>query len=398
VPGVTPPLAGVRVLDYAQYVAGPLATMLLADLGADVIKVEPPAGDAWRRYEPLADGDSRWFWTLNRGKRSVAVDLRTPEGRRESETLIRSADAVVHNLPAERALRFGLDREAVRAVNPDAVWCSVSSVGSRGPEAGRLAFDLIAQAMTGMLLADVREGDDLPRRSGGIAMADLAAGMLAAMAVVAGLAGRERGQAPGLEVSLLGAALAVQVQRFVRLEGEQDGPAQATAADLAREGRAIAEAEALDPYYRCYATADGYLALSCLNTAQRLRLLSLLGLDDPWAGNPQAVPADERERAVRTSLAHRFAERFAVRRTRDWVALLSGASVPAGEVRRLTGLFDDPQVRATGLVQSIEQPGFGRVDLLGGVVSVDGEASCASRPAPALDEHRAELLSPVEER
>ena len=126
------PLAGLRVLEYAQYVAGPFAGMLLADLGADVIKVEPPEGDAWRRYEPFAPGESRYFYGLNRNKRSVVIDLKTEDGVRASASLIRSADAVLHNFRADRALRFGLDRDAVRECNPGAVWCCVSALGATG--------------------------------------------------------------------------------------------------------------------------------------------------------------------------------------------------------------------------------------------------------------------------
>src|SRR5439155_12620198 len=118
----TLPLEGIRVLEYAQYVAGPFAGMLLADLGADVIKIEPPTGDAWRRYEPFADGESRYFYALNRNKRSVVLDLKDEDGLRASTSLIRTADVVLHNFPADRARRFALDRESVRAANPAAVW------------------------------------------------------------------------------------------------------------------------------------------------------------------------------------------------------------------------------------------------------------------------------------
>ena len=212
------PLDGIRVLEYAQYVAGPFAGMLLADLGADVIKVEPPAGDAWRRYEPFADGESRYFYALNRNKRSVVIDLKDQKGREASRALIRTADAVLHNVPPDRARRFGLDRESVHDANPAAVWCCVSALGSDGPEASLTAFDLVAQALSGLLMAGARDSDRVPQRAGGIAMADFTAGLLAAIAVLAGLLGRGRDGARGLEVSLLGAALAVQAQRFVSVE------------------------------------------------------------------------------------------------------------------------------------------------------------------------------------
>ena len=153
------PLAGLRVLDYGQYVAGPFATMLLADLGADVVKVEPPRGDEWRRYDPFEEGESRYFYALNRGKRSVVLDLKTDAGRARSRELIAGADALVHNCLPERARRFGLDRDGVHAVNPRCVTVCVSAFGSGGPDAERPAYDLIGQALSGLLLADPRSGD-----------------------------------------------------------------------------------------------------------------------------------------------------------------------------------------------------------------------------------------------
>ena len=226
------PLEGIRIVEYAQYVAGPFAGMLLADLGADVVKVEPPMGDAWRRYEPFAPGESRYFYALNRNKRSVVLDLKGEEGLLASRALIRTADAVVHNIPPGRAREFELDRESVRAVNPAAVWCCVSALGSDGPDASLTAFDLVAQAVSGLLLANAQGSEGVPQRAGGIAMADFTAGLLAAIAVLAGVVERERrsdGGGAGLEVSLLGAALAVQAQRFVSVDAIDGEPRRARA-------------------------------------------------------------------------------------------------------------------------------------------------------------------------
>ena len=212
------PLTGLRVLDYGQYVAAPFATMLLADLGADVVKVEPPRGDEWRRYDPFQPGESRYFYALNRGKRSIALDLKTPEGRERSRELIATADALVHNCLPDRAHEFCLDRESVHEVNERCVIVCVSAFGGDGPDSSRPAYDLIGQALSGLLLADPRPGDTVPRRTGGLALADFTAGLLAALSVTAGLLGRDT-TAPEMEVSLLGAALALQAQRFVSVDG-----------------------------------------------------------------------------------------------------------------------------------------------------------------------------------
>jgi crotonobetainyl-CoA:carnitine CoA-transferase CaiB-like acyl-CoA transferase len=395
------PLAGTRILDYGQYVAVPFGTMLLADLGADVIKVEPPTGDQWRHYEPFAPGESRYFYALNRNKRSVALDLKTEDGRAKSLELIRTADALVHNCLPERAKRFGLDRETVREINPRCVWVSISAFGSEGPDAQRPAYDLIAQALSGLLMADTRPDDAVPRRMGGLAVADFTCGLLAAIAVLAGLSARANGRSHGIEVSLLGAALAVQAQRFVsveamerptRAERLEQGPPFATPEELASLADRVARLDELEPYYRTYRCADGFLALACLNTRHRLEVCAALGLEDPWAANPQAAPEDEEERHKRLAHVREIEDVFAARPVAEWVDAFGGRGVPASEVRFLDLLYEDQQVEANGLVQTVTQPAVGDVRLLGNVFKVDGLAAPAARGAPGLGEHARELL------
>ncbi len=395
------PLDGLRVLEYAQYVAGPFAGMLLADLGADVIKVEPPGGDAWRHYEPFMEGESRYFYALNRNKRSVVLDLKAEEGRAASRALIRTADAVLHNFPPARAAQFELDRASVRSVNPDTVWCHVSALGSEGPDAAVTAFDLVAQALSGLLLANAQPADAVPRRAGGIAMADFTAGLLAAVAVLAGLVGRPRGAAPGLEVSLLGAALAVQAQRFVSVErldrSQRDhrdpATAVATADDLERQARARSDGDELEPYYRAYAASDGFFVLACLHERQRTAAAAVLGLTDPWVGNPQAPPADAAERAQRRALGAEFERRLAGEPAAGWVRRFRAAGVPAAEVRLLDQLFEHDQVQANGLVQTLRHDPAGEIKLLGSLFKIDGFAAPARRAVPGLGEHTEEVLT-----
>jgi crotonobetainyl-CoA:carnitine CoA-transferase CaiB-like acyl-CoA transferase len=386
-------LAGLRVLDYGQYVAVPFATMLLADIGADVVKIEPPAGDEWRRYEPFAPGESRYFYALNRNKRSIALDLKSDEGRAASRALIASADAVVHNALPERARRFGLDRETVRSINPRCVWVGVSAFGSDGPDAARPAYDLIAQALSGLLLAQPRVGEPVPQRLGGLALADFTAGLLAAIGVLAGLVGRD-GDAPGIEISLLGAALAVQAQRFVAVDGlDAPGSAPFTAPeDVAAVAERQAAADSVEPYYRAHRCQDGYVALACLNAAQRQSVCDAFGLEDPWIANPQAPPADDAEAETRRAHARRVEAGFAGLTVRAALTELGTRGVPIGELRRHDSLYEDAQARANGLVQDLDQPGVGRVRLLGNVFKVDGRSEPARRPAPRLDEHRGEVL------
>jgi crotonobetainyl-CoA:carnitine CoA-transferase CaiB-like acyl-CoA transferase len=394
------PLRRVVVLDYSQYVAGPLCTVLLADLGADVIKIEPPGGDQWRRQEPCGEDLSGPFIALNRNKRSIVLDLKSPEGRSESTALVAGADVVVHNFPAARARAFGLDRDAVRAVNRGATLVSISAFGSDGPAAERTAFDLSAQAASGLLMADARVGDEVPIRAGGIAMADLAAGMLAAVAALAGLArARRTGRGGELEVSLLGAALAVQIQRFVSIEAEAQaqgaGRPDADAAALGDVARHAALGLRINPYYRAYATADNFITIACLNLAQRESLLGEFGLEDRAASNPDELPATAQEARRREQVVEAVAAELARRPARHWVDRLRSRGVPCEEVRTLEALFDDGQVEANGLVQEIRQPGLGAVRLLGNVFKLDGEVFPAARPGPARGEHTDEVLDAV---
>jgi crotonobetainyl-CoA:carnitine CoA-transferase CaiB-like acyl-CoA transferase len=410
--GLPLPLAGIRVLEYAQYVAGPFAGMLLADLGADVVKVEPPSGDAWRRYEPFRQGESRYFYALNRNKRSIVLDLKTEQGRGDSERLIAGADAVVHNFPAHAAEAYRLDRSSVKAINPRAVWCCVSAFGSDGPHSELKAFDLVAQALSGLLLADVRPGDSIPRRAGGIAMADFTAGLLAALALLAGLVAIARADngagesGRALEVSLLGAALAVQTQRFVSVEAidapargaRAAGPPFATPADLDAHASRTSAADELEPYYRAYRAADGFFVVACLNEAQRRAVLAVTGTSDRHVANPQAPPADEVERAERVAHARRLESVFATLPLAVWIERFRGAGAPAAEVRMLDQLYDDRQAQANGLVASLDAPGVGLVRQLGSVFKVDGHPAPVIRPAPALGEHTDEILGEVRAR
>ncbi len=393
------PLAGVRVIDFSQFVAGPLCTLLLANLGADVIKVESPAGDAYRHYEPLGDGASARLYALNQGKRSVVCDLKSEAGRAFAQELIATGDVVVHNMPAERAAGFGLDSDTIRRSNPAAVVTAVTAFGSDGPKSSQVGYDLIAQAYSGLLMADADPHDEVPRRSGGIPFADITSGLLACISVVAGLANRSTLAGQHFEVSLLAASLLTQIQDLVRIDGagepHEDNHEIAQPPHLSRVSRDISDAGALEPYYRCYEASDGFFALACLTTTQRKRVLGVLEEDDPWVENPQALPVDSAERSLREAVATSFSERFRTAPAAHWIDTFNRASVPAGEVRLLRQLFDDEQVRANGLVRTVVQTQSGAVDVFGSPFKVDGRPSHALRSAPRLGEHTAELQSEI---
>ena len=272
--------------------------------------------------------------------------------------------------------------------------------GRDGPQSSLTAFDLVAQAMSGLLLAGAQDADSPPRRAGGIAIADFTAGLLAAMAVLAGLVRRPRTAAPGIEVSLLGAALAVQAQRFVSVDGV-DAPPQrdaldrlppATEADLERVLHDRGAVDELEPYYRSYRARDGYFVLACLHERQRRAAGAILGLDDPWVANPQAPPADLAERARRVGLVEEFERRLALEPAADWIRRFRAVGVPAAQVQRLDQLFEHEQVDANGLVATVDG-GAGPVRLLGSVFKVDDITPAPVGPIPRLGEHTEEVLS-----
>ena len=384
------PLEGIRVVEAAQYVAGPLCGLLLADLGADVIKVEPPAGDGYRHVMPVAAGLGRFFIPLNRGKRSVVLDLKTGAGRDVLRRLLATADVVLHNAPPPRAELFGLGWEQLHTAQPRLVLGVVTSFGEAGPLAGLPAYDLVAQARSGLLTAHASAGDEVPVRAGGIPMADLAAGFLLSSAVLAALVrARDTGVGERVEVSLLAAALAVQVQDLVWLPGEPTGPARAaTRDDLGARAKEIAGGVAMNPYYRCFEAADGFVAVACLNRAQRQGLLDLFGLEDETVEAPDLVPDDHAVLRRKEALTQEIATRFATEPVETWIDRLGSASVPCGPVLLREGVADDVQVSANGLVGRTQQAGVGELALL---ASVFGGGRVA--PAPATGEHTEEVLA-----
>jgi len=388
---VSLPLEGVRVVEYAQYVAGPLCGVLLADLGADVVKVEPPRGDAYRYVMPIGEGMGRYFLPLNRGKRSVVLDLKTAEGRRASERLLGSAEVILHNFPLERAARFGLGWEHVHASHPAVVLGVVTSFGSSGPLAGEPAYDLIAQARAGLLTAHASPGDRVPVRAGGIPMADVTAGFLLATGVLAALVrARDTGAGELVEVSLLAAALAVQLQDLVWLSGEEGGEPAASRAALAARAEEIAAGVAMNPYYRAFEASDGFLAVACLNVEQRRAFLDLFELEDETVDAPDVVPEVLAVLAAKREVTASIEAAIACEPVETWVERLRTAGVPCEVVRMREAAYVDPQVVAERLVGAVAQPGLGDVRLLAPFVRAGGAPP--PRPAPGLGADTAAIL------
>jgi crotonobetainyl-CoA:carnitine CoA-transferase CaiB-like acyl-CoA transferase len=393
--GQAPPLQGIRVVEVAQYVAAPLAGTLLAELGADVIKIEPPGGDAYRQTMPLAPGIGRFFLPLNRGKRSVELDLKTERGRTALRAVLDTADVVTHNAPPERATAFGLDWEELHAAVPRLVMGVVSSFGAEGELAGAPAYDLVAQARSGLLTSHAAPGDTVPVRAGGIPLADLTAGFLLSTAVLAALvrAGKT-GVGERVEVSLLAAALAAQLQDLVWLADERVGrDPVAQRSDLTERADEIALGLALNPYYRCYEASDGFIAVACLNLVQREAFAREFAIDDPTIAAPDVIPDDEAVRERKRSLTAAVATRIATAGAADWVARLTELGVPAGPVHARERVTLDRQIIANGFLATVDQPGLGPTTMLGSVFGVGVRAPL--RPAPEAGADTAAVLAEV---
>jgi len=367
---VSDTLEGIRVLDLTRMLAGPYATMLLADMGAEVVKVEDPAGDPIRRMGPPfeADGRSAYFMAVNRNKRSVVLDLRTDRDRDRFLRLVATADAVVDNFRAGVMERLRLTPRDLRAVRPDLVTCSLTAFGGDGPYRDLPAFDLVLQAMGGGMSITGEPGG-APTRSG-IPVGDLAGGIFAALAVCAALLRRQRtGQGEHVDLSLLDVqvSLLTYVAQYYLTDGRVPGP--------------VGTAHQSVVPYQAFATADGHVVIAVFGENFWAPLCRALDLEDLAA----RYPDNASRHAHRDEVVARVQDRLAGRTTDEWVAALRAAGVPSGPVNTLDRVLRDPQVRHRGMVVS-----DGERQLLGNPIKTG--AADRFRPAPALGQDDAELL------
>jgi formyl-CoA transferase len=395
---------GVRVLDLSEYIAGPLAGELLADLGADVIKVEPPLGDFWRHTAPVAPGESRGFMGVNKGKRSISIDLKRPESRPVLRRLVETGDILLANYRPGVAERLGVDYATLSAINPRLIYCQNTAFGSEGPYRDRPGFDLVSQAMAGIMAFEGAGG--LPHPIITTSPTDLAAGMFLAYGAAAALYHRERtGRGQFIETSLFAAGIAVQYRPMFsieRLDREHRERVLAAMARARAEGRRVEEVlreiptrhetgRRNNPYYKVYETKDSYIALACLNNRLRRAAVRVLGVEDPRVAgdefDTEALSADEN-----LVLNELIAAIFSTRATDDWVAAFDETGVPCGAVRYTAELFGDPQVRAMELLREFEHPIMGPVVMANSPLRMSGGETGTRRSSPALGQHTREVL------
>jgi crotonobetainyl-CoA:carnitine CoA-transferase CaiB-like acyl-CoA transferase len=371
-------LDGIRVLDLSRVVAGPYCTMLLADLGADVVKLERPGrGDDFRSLRGDAGMDAA-FAAINRNKRGIALDLLHPDGARIGFELARRADVIVENFLPGVVERLGLGYDAVRAANPGVVYASISGFGQTGPLARRPGYNLIAQGMSG-LMAITGPADGPPTRPGG-SIADVAASLLAFGTINAALVQRGRtGAGQQLDISLLASTLALLPDPVAHYFESGIPPRRA-----GNRNPYLAPAEP-------FRTRDGHVTVVLMNPGQWDRFCEVLG--DPALRTDPRFATNAARLAHRDAFTARVEARLATAPSAEWVARFEAARIAAGPVYEFDEVFRDPQVRHLELVTEADQPGRGRVKMLGFPVRPSGGSPKVRRPAPRLGEHTAEVLT-----
>ena len=367
------PLEGVRVLDLSRVLAGPYATMMLADLGADVLKVEhPERGDDTRHWGPPFAGDeSAYFLSVNRNKKSVGVDLKDPEGLKKVKKLAASADILIENMRRGALEKMGLGYEDLKEVNPGLVYCSITGFGP-GENEERPGYDFLVQAGGGIMsITGFPDGE--PTKVG-VAIADMVCGLQAAMAVLAALHRRGvTGEGTRLEVPLFESQLswlANRAQEYL-VSGKETG----------RMGNAH---PSIVPY-QTFDASDKKIALAVGNDAQFGNLCKALGreelaTDERFAKNPDRV-------ANREDLVAILQEEFAKKTADEWVEEVRGAGVPIGPVNTLAEVFSDEHVLSSDILQDVEHPAAGILKLLASPILINGERLPIRRPPPTLGQH-----------
>lgn len=376
------PLTGCRVIELAHIMAGPVTGLMLADMGADVIKVEKPVGDDSRRMvPPEIKGESAAFMMMNRNKRGIVLDLKRDECREALLRLMQKADVVIENYRKGTMEKLGLGYETLREANPGLIYCEISGFGRTGPYAERGGFDLIAQGMSG-LMSITGEGEGRPPVKVGAPVTDITAGILAAMGVAAAYASKlKTGLGQKLDTSLFEAGIIhTYWQSAIALAtGESPGP--------------MGTAHPLNAPYQTFETADGWINVGAANHANWARLIELIGA--PSLGRDQRFATNEKRMENLHALAEELNGIFRTRTTADWLRLLEQGRVPAGPILNVGEMHRDPQAQAREMIVEKVHPTAGPVKTLGLPVKFSHTPGGIRFPAPRLGQHTEEVLKEI---
>ncbi len=373
------PLSGMRVLELAQIMAGPTCGLLLADMGADVVKVEKlPGGDDSRSYsEPRVNGVSAPFLVLNRNKRGIALNLKHPAGRDVLLRMLRDTDVLTENFRRGTLEKLGLGYDVLSAANPGLIYCAISGYGRSGPDADKGGFDLIAQGYAGLMSITGEPGGP-PVKAGG-SVADINAGILAALGILAAYAHKlKTGKGQFVDTSLAEAALQQTYWQaaIYFATGKSPGP--------------TGSAHLLTAPYQAFATSDGWINVGGANQANWERIAEVVGHPE-WRDDPRYATNSARI-ANRNALVAAMNEVLATRGRAEWVAAFDAAGVPVGPVNTIGEAVEHPQMMARGMIVETEHPQAGRTKSLGCPIHFSDTPTRITRPAPLLGEHTRELL------
>jgi formyl-CoA transferase len=375
---MTHALQDVRVLDVTQVMAGPFCAMLLCDMGAEVIKVESPAGDSSRRMAGARGRDSASFNAVNRGKRGIVIDLKAPGGPDVLRRLASTADVFIENYRPGVLGRLGLDHDTLRSRNRRLIYASISGYGQTGPAAHKGGFDLVAQGVSGLM--SVTGEPDRPPVKAGVPLTDLGAGLFAACGILAALHARERtGEGQHVDTSLVDAGVALSVWEATELfsKGVVPGP--------------LGSAHRMSAPYQAVRCADGYITLGAANDRIFRRLAELLGHPE-WLQD-ERFKSDSGRVENRAVLAE-LIERVTSQQPRAyWLERLEAHDIPCGPINDYREVMQDPQVRAREMVVETQHPTLGALSTLGTPIKLSGTPLIPGRPAPLLGQHTDEVLA-----
>ncbi|MDB5704051.1 MAG: putative acyl-CoA transferase [Sphingomonas bacterium] len=382
----TLPLSGIRVLDITQVMAGPFCCMLLGDMGADVIKIEPPkVGDSTRHSMGfrLKGEDSPGFLALNRNKRSITLDLKNDADRDVLYALVKTADVVVENARPGVAARLGMGYETLRELNPRLVYASISGFGQTGPWAQRPGFDLIAQAMSGVLSSNGFPGMEPAKNS--IAVADLGAGLFSVYAILSAIIGRATsGEGQYIDASLLEAAMGLSIWETTELWGTGKSPTP------------IGSANRMSGPYQAVLAKDGWFVIGAANQGLWLTFLKILGREEL-----QDVPnysTNAARVANRIELIADLAPTFLTRTKQEWIDAMLGAGVPAAPILDYEQAMASEQAIARNMVMDVPHPAEGTFKSLGFPVKMMGTPQEVRLPPPLINEHGEEIRRELREQ
>ncbi|GAA0514229.1 MULTISPECIES: CoA transferase [Pigmentiphaga] len=365
------PLQGMRVLDFTLFLSGPFGTQILGDMGADVIKVEPANGDQTRYLPPnFVAGDSAYFLSVNRNKESIQIDYKTPDGLALIERLAQESDVFVENQKPGNLAKYGITYERLSALNPRLVWCSISGFGQQGPYAGRPAYDMIVQALSGGM-SMTGESDGKPVRSA-IPIGDIAAGMYAVMGVLGALHARHRtGKGAYIDISMLDCQIAMLSYQAAYYLHSGRIPA--------RQGRGH---ESI-PSYRAFTAGDGVDFVVCANTDRMWHALCDVAGVGAWGRSAHFLSRQNRYEH-RHEIWRVLEDALLARPAAEWVELLHSADVPVAMVNTVDQALADVQVRQRGMVLTLESEAGQRVSVAGNPVKMTGIDESAYRYPPSL--------------